>query len=78
MFCSRKSKLKLENIHKRISRVAFNEYGKNYKNLLSDHDEISIHQKHLEFLATEVLKLTNQLNPQFMWCFSRTIRFLKI
>ena len=74
MFCSRKSKLKLENIHKRISRVAFNEYGKNYKNLLSDLDS----SEHVEFLANEVLKLTNQLNPQFMWCFSRTIRFLKI
>ena len=74
MFCCRKSKLKLENIHKRISRVAFNEYGKNYKNLLSDLDS----SEHVEFLANEVLKLTNQLNPQFMWCFSRTIRFLKI
>ena len=74
MFCCRKSKLKLENIHKRISRVAFNEYGKNYKNLLSDLDS----SEHVEFLANEVLKLTNQLNPQFMWCFSRTTRFLKI
>ena len=68
MFCSRKSKLKLENIHKRTLRVVFNEYGKNYKDLLADHDEISIHRKHLKFLATKVCKSANKLNLQFMWC----------
>ena len=43
MFCSRKSKLKLEDIHKQIIRVVFNECEKKYKDLLADHDEISIH-----------------------------------
>ena len=55
MFCSRKSKLKLKDIHKQIIRVVFNECEKNYKDLLADHDEISIHWKYLQFLATEVL-----------------------
>ena len=64
--CSRKSKLTLENIHKRTLRVVYNEYEKNYKDLLVDYDEVSIHQKHLKFLATEVLKSANKLNPQFM------------
>ena len=63
MFCSRKSKLKLKNIYKRTLRVVFNEYKKNYKDLLEGNDEISIHQKHLQFLATEVLKSTEQ----FIW-----------
>ena len=69
MFCSRKSKIRLENVHTRTLRVVYNEYEKNYKDLLVDHDEISINQKHLQFLATEVFKLANKLNPQFMWCF---------
>ena len=69
MFCSRKSQFRLENIHKGTLRVVYNEYEKNYKDLLADHDEISIHQKHLQFLATEVFKSANKLNPQFMWCF---------
>ena len=69
MFCSRNLKLILKNIHKRVLRVVYNEYEKNYKDLLADHDEISIHQKHLLFLVTEVFKSTNKLNPQFMWCF---------
>ena len=69
MFCSRKSKLRLENIHKRTLRLVYNEYEKNYKDLLRDHDDISIYQKYLQFLATEVFKLANKLNPQFIGCF---------
>ena len=32
-----------------------------------NHDQISIPQKHLRFLATEVF--ANKLNPRFMWSF---------
>ena len=42
---------------------------KKYKDLLVDHDEISIHQKYLQFLATEVFKSATKLNPQFKWLF---------
>ena len=66
MFCSRKSKPRLGNIHKRTLRVVYNEYEKNYKDLLADHDKNSTHQKHLQFLATEVFKSANKLNPHFM------------
>ena len=59
----------MENIHKRTLRAVYNEYEKNYTDLLADHDEISIHQMHLQFLAIEVFKSANKLNPQFMWCF---------
>ena len=34
MFCSRKWKLKLENIHKRTLRVVYYEYKENYQDLL--------------------------------------------
>ena len=62
MFFSRKSKLRLQNINKRIIRVVYNEYENDYKDLLAGHYEISIHQKHLQFLATEVFKSANKLN----------------
>ena len=54
MFCSRKSKFRLENIHKRTLRIVYNEYEKNQKDLLADHDEISIHQKHF-FYSSEIV-----------------------
>ena len=59
----------MENIHTRKLRVIYSEYEKSYKDLLADDNEISIHQKHLQFLATEAFKSANKLNPQFMWGF---------
>ena len=68
-FCIRKLKLRLEIIRNRTLRVVYNEYEQNHKDLLTEHAEISIHQRHLKFLVTEVLKSVNKLNPQFMCCF---------
>ena len=52
-------------------------YEKSYEDLLFMNDDISIHQNHLHFLATEIFNKSsifnsiNNLNPQFMWnCFS--------
>ena len=59
----------MEDVHKRTLRVIFNEYEKNYNHFLAEHNEISIFQKHLQFLVTEVFTSTNKLNLQFMWCF---------
>ena len=69
MFCCKKSSLKWEQIHKQTLRVVFNEYEKKYTNLLVDHDKTGIHWKHLQFLATDVFKLTSKLNPQITWSF---------
>ena len=39
------------------------------ENLLNRSDDISIHQKHLRYLAIEVYKSLTKLNPGFMWNF---------
>ena len=39
------------------------------ENLLNRSDDISIHQKHLRYLAIEVYKSLAKLNPGFMWNF---------
>ena len=62
-------KIFVNELHKGTLRVVFKEYEKSYKDLLVNRDEISIHPKHLQFLATKVFKSTNKLNPQFLWCF---------
>ena len=68
MFCSRKPKLRLKNIHKRTLRVVYNECEKKYKGpLIRDHYKSNIHQKHLQFLATEVLKSADKSNPHTSW-----------
>ena len=40
-----------------------------YECLLNRSDGISIHQKHLRYLAIEVYKSLTKLNPGFMWNF---------
>ena len=44
----------------------FSEWWKIICGIILNRD-ISIHQKHLHFLAMEVYKSVNNLNPQFMW-----------
>ena len=57
---------KVQKIHFRTLQVVYNTYKKFYNGLLILNRDISIHQKHLHFLATEVYKSINNLNPQFM------------
>ena len=64
MFCTKKSKHKIEN--KRTLRVVFREYEKSYEELLTDHNMTAIHQNHLRYLAIEVFKSINNFNAEFM------------
>ena len=58
-------------MHFRALQVVYNTYEKSCNGLIILNRDISIHQKHLQFLATEVYKSVNNLNPQFMWnCFN--------
>ena len=40
-----------------------------YNNLLLRSSCVSIHQKHVRFLVTEIFKSISQINPEFMWSF---------
>ena len=40
-----------------------------YNNLLLSNNSVSIHQRHLRFLVTEIFKSISQTNPEFMWLF---------
>ena len=67
MFSGKRNLNKIHNIHKRTLRVVYKEYDKSYEELLRDHNTTSIHQNHVKFLATEIFKSINKLNPEFMW-----------
>ena len=46
-------------------------HEKSYEDLLLMNDDISIHQHHLHFLATEIFTSVNNVNLELMWnCFS--------
>ena len=38
-----------------------------YNDLLVLDNKLETHQRHLQFLAIEILKSKNKLNPSFMW-----------
>ena len=47
----------------------YNNYDESYHNLLNFSNDVSIHQRHLRFLAIEVYKSLMNINPEFMWEF---------
>ena len=68
---------KAQKIYHKTLHAVLEMYEKSYEDLLFMNDDISIHQNHLHFLATEIFNKSsifnsiNNLNPQFMWnCFS--------
>ena len=56
MFCHKQDYLKIEKINEELL----------YEELLLRNNEVSIHQKHLRTLATEVFKSLADMNPDFM------------
>ena len=54
-------------VYTNVLSGVFREYEKEYDELLRDHNLSSIHQKHLKFLALEIYKCLNNLNPEFLW-----------
>ena len=49
--------------------MVYNEYNKSYGELLQLNNNVSIHQRHLQYLALEVFKSLMHLNPEFMWSY---------
>ena len=77
MFAGKTLISKVQKIYCKILHAVLETCEKSYEDLPLMNDDISIHQNHLHFLATEIFKKSssfssiNNLNPWFMWnCFS--------
>ena len=68
MFCRKGLYLKMQKIHHKTLKVIY-QSNKTYEELLELSETVSIHQRHLRFLVTEVYKSTSYLNPKFMCSF---------
>ena len=69
MFAGKLSIAKICKIHFRTLQSVYNNYDKSYQDLLNFSNDVSIHQRHLPFLAIEVFKSLMNINPEFMWEF---------
>ena len=55
-------------IHHKTLKVIYRSDA-SYYDLLQLSNSVSLHQRHLWFLLTEIYKSTCTLNPQFMWSY---------
>ena len=65
MFCHKKDYLKIEKIQYKSLKIIYNS-NESYEALLTRNNEVSIYQKHLGALATEIYKSLADINPDFI------------
>ena len=68
MFCRKTFYSKIEKMHHKTLNVVYG-IGDSYNNLLLRSEYVTVHQKLLRFLVTEIFKSVSQINPEFMWSF---------
>ena len=66
MFHSRKLNNRINNIHERALIIVYRDNKSTFKQLLKQNKSVSIHQRNLKILATEIFKTKNGLNPVTM------------
>ena len=66
MFHSRELNNLINNIHEHALRIVFRDYESIIEQLLKQNKSVSIHQRNLQLLATEIFKTKNGLNPFIM------------
>ena len=66
MFHSKKLNNHINNIHELVLRIFYRDYESTFQQLLKQNKSVSIHQRNLQILATEIFKTKNGLNPVIM------------
>ena len=66
MFCPRRSNNLINKVQERALRITYNDQLTDFKSLLSNHNEITIHQRNLQVLMTEIYKIINHIAPPIM------------
>ena len=59
MFHSRELYNRINNIHERALRIVYRDYVSTFQQLLKQNKSVSIHQRNLQILATEIFKAKN-------------------
>ena len=56
----------INKIHERSLRISYKDQKTSYHNLLGTHNELTIHQRNLQVLMTEIYKIVNGVAPPIM------------
>ena len=74
MFHSRNLNNRINNIHERALRITYKDYNSTFQDLLEKDNSVTVHQRNLQVLATEIFKTKNGYNPPLM---NEIFRFLE-
>ena len=66
MFCSRQSNDLINKVHVSGLRLSYRDETKDFQQILREQNEITIHQRHLQVLMTEMYKIVNGIAPPIM------------
>ena len=66
MFCPRRSSNLIIKVQERPLRITYNNQLTDSKSLSSSHNEITIHQRNLQVLMTEIYKIKNHIGRPIM------------
>ena len=66
MFHSRQINHKINKLHERALRIVYNDHFSSFEELLSKDKSVTVHQRNLQILATEMYKILNGLSPDIM------------
>ena len=66
MFCPRRSSNLINKVQERALCMTYNDQLTDFKSLLSNHNEITIHQRNLQVLMTEIYKIINHIASPIM------------
>ena len=66
MFYSRKLNNKINKLHQRCLRIVYSDNTSSLEELLETDDSVSVHQRSIQVLATELYKTVNGLSPEIM------------
>ena len=63
MFYSRRVNKRIDHIHERTLRIIYQDYNSSFKELLRKDSSLTIHQRNLKLLVTEMFK--NWMSPRY-------------
>ena len=66
MFHSRQINHKINKLHERALSIVYNDHFSSFEELLSKDKSVTVHQRNLQTLATEMYKILNGLSPDIM------------
>ena len=66
MFCPRRSSNLINKVQERALRITYIDQLTDLKSLLSNHNEITLQQRNLQVLMTEIYKIINHIAPPIM------------